>query len=751
MTMPNRAVPVDAGHAVDAVGGALVVAFGGLLYLDFFAGRAFLLGFVVTVVAGTATGALAAVRRWSVARALGAAVSGYLVVAVPMLPDTLHKGLPTFRTAQELGLGVASGWAKMLSVGLPATMNDQMLVTVLLIGWTAAVTTTMFALRTAAPLWPALPPVVAFAIGLVMVATQPGTHFRLTAALLVVLVAMTFWRARRNTRTAVRGSSAPTNSRRGAVIAAASALAAVAVVGALFGARAGVLGNGSRRADPRPLETQRVLTPDYLTPLATVQPQVKLSPPEHLFDVSLRGGDADLPGMAVAVLDDFDGTTWTTTDEFLAAGQRLAVDRTLVQPRSVTAHVTVAHLMSAFLPEADWPVRLTFTSGPPVDVGFSVVSGSLLASDTVTAGSAYDVTGEYRPATDLTRRAQPDLADDDDRALPAGLPPYIDLLAHRLTDVDRTPVGKLAALNTFLRGLPYDVDAAPGHSYAAITRVLAAQVPTDDGDAEQHAAAFAVMARDLGYPARVVVGYRLVDGSGGTFEVTTRDATAWAEVHFVGYGWVAYDPTDVNRTQRLSPPIAGSTPSPTQQPVNHASIPQPSATVVSPPPVRPPSTSVDALRIVVVCLLSCGSVPVLCAFGVLVVKLRRRRRRRHARDNAARVVGAWEESVDRLTEVKVPLVLSMTPHEFAHHATRTLGDRAGAVLLLSTPVTAAIFAPRETCADDVSAAWRIERALRRDLHPGWRRISGLLAWLNPRPLVARRRAAGPHRRGRTTS
>src|SRR5690606_2248757 len=57
-----------------------------------------------------------------------------------------------------------------------------------------------------------------------------------------------------------------------------------------------------------------------------------------------------------------------------------------------------------------------------------------------------------------------------------------------------------------------------------------------------------VMARSLGFPARVVVGYRLIeaDDAGEVVlvdEVTSQDLHAWAEVKLDGLGWVPFDPT----------------------------------------------------------------------------------------------------------------------------------------------------------------------------------------------------------------
>jgi transglutaminase-like putative cysteine protease len=64
------------------------------------------------------------------------------------------------------------------------------------------------------------------------------------------------------------------------------------------------------------------------------------------------------------------------------------------------------------------------------------------------------------------------------------------------------------------------------------------------GDCEQFAPAFAILARLLGIPARVVVGYTggTPDGN-GNWLVTTADAHAWPELYFPKVGWIRFEPT----------------------------------------------------------------------------------------------------------------------------------------------------------------------------------------------------------------
>src|SRR5206468_4133692 len=74
-----------------------------------------------------------------------------------------------------------------------------------------------------------------------------------------------------------------------------------------------------------------------------------------------------------------------------------------------------------------------------------------------------------------------------------------------------TPYAKLVAIQDYLRKLPYSTgpQARPGHSYGALRRLFGSDSQDRGGYAEQHAAAFAVLARAQGFPTRVAVGYLL--------------------------------------------------------------------------------------------------------------------------------------------------------------------------------------------------------------------------------------------------
>ena len=64
------------------------------------------------------------------------------------------------------------------------------------------------------------------------------------------------------------------------------------------------------------------------------------------------------------------------------------------------------------------------------------------------------------------------------------------------------------------------------------------------GVCRQFAWAFAVLARLVGIPSRIAVGYTggTADGH-GIWQVTTADAHAWPELYFPGDGWLRFEPT----------------------------------------------------------------------------------------------------------------------------------------------------------------------------------------------------------------
>jgi transglutaminase-like putative cysteine protease len=730
---------LEVGLAVAAVATA------GLAYGGYFATRAYRAPLLAAAVVGAVVAAVAARRRWGLAATALAAAAGFAVLAVfTVFTSTLSYGVPTLDTPSALWSGLLHGWARMLTVGLPADATAELLVTPVLLAWSAAFVAAILILRTTLVLAPAAAPLTALVAALLFTASLAGEHVAVTAVVLLETLLLVLVRANRLPTAEADGISAAAAQTVGVDLAAQQLRATAARVAfgvpvvlgvtllGVAGARLIPVATGDERFDPRDLRPPRLEVEDTLTPLVTLKSQLRADPAERLFTVRVDNPDAGIrvDRVRTAALDDFDGALWTSDDSFLLAGRSLAPNPSLADARRVSFHVAVDRLAGPYLPVIGWPVQVKASR-----VGFSDTSGVLVTDAATSQGMSYDVVGELR-ADDALRAAVPDATGDTRyTALPPGLPPEIQAEAATLTTTAAAPYAKLKAIEAYLRRLPYSLDARPGHSYDALRRLLSSDSQDRAGYAEQHAAAFAVMARSQGFPTRVAVGYKLRPGErrGNTYTVTTRDAHAWAEVNLAGYGWVPFDPTDEKRSgtsakRRQETPSGADSPSDSQQPGSQPQVD---------PNLTASSSGIDVVGASILALVVLVALLVALPTAVATEKARRRRRRRRG-SLAAQVVGAWQETTDRLVERGVGVAGSMTAREVADRAEEELGEAAAAVAELAPIVTTAVFCPVEPDADTVREAWELDAQLRRDLRQGGGiPLAALRALFDPRPLPAR--------------
>jgi transglutaminase-like putative cysteine protease len=130
--------------------------------------------------------------------------------------------------------------------------------------------------------------------------------------------------------------------------------------------------------------------------------------------------------------------------------------------------------------------------------------------------------------------------------------------ARHVTYGASTPFEQAVAIEYAIRdGRRLDPTAPVGSSYARIDTFLfrpaGSEPGAQAGTSEQFATAFAVLARSVGLPTRVVVGFDAgVPGPDGSRVVRGRDARAWPEVYFAGLGWYAFDPSPTAEVTRPS-------------------------------------------------------------------------------------------------------------------------------------------------------------------------------------------------------
>ncbi len=128
--------------------------------------------------------------------------------------------------------------------------------------------------------------------------------------------------------------------------------------------------------------------------------------------------------------------------------------------------------------------------------------------------------------------------------LPSDLPPIVSEKAFEVTAGATTPYDQAVALEAWMQDFEYSLEVQASHNNSAIETFLEIQV----GYCEQFSATFAAMARTLGIPSRVAVGFTWGVESDdpnneGFRSVRGKNAHAWPELWFDGIGWVAFEPT----------------------------------------------------------------------------------------------------------------------------------------------------------------------------------------------------------------
>jgi protein-glutamine gamma-glutamyltransferase len=185
------------------------------------------------------------------------------------------------------------------------------------------------------------------------------------------------------------------------------------------------------------------------------------------------------------------------------------------------------------------------------------VSGNYHGMSTDFGGAVYDRDIQH-PVTRY--EAESDIAKptaDELRGTGQSYPPQIEKTYLYLRTVDpRVP--QLAEKVTHAAGNPYD-KALALETYLKTHYAYTLQLPRTpvrdpianflferkQGHCEYFASALAVMLRTVGIPARVVTGFRSDEFNDltGNYVIRAKDAHAWVEAYFPGYGWQTFDPT----------------------------------------------------------------------------------------------------------------------------------------------------------------------------------------------------------------
>ena len=698
----------------------------------------------VSVTVALAFARVFASDRWVVPVVLAA----LLAHAVALACRTLHRG-PVFEAiASSALLGTfllllvpetgspgavidraRAGWALIRTAPVPIRATDGAILLAVAVVWATAATADQLAFRRSASLGAVAPGVV-----VVIWCTALGTHDGQWITIAGFGVAVVVFLALQH-QVLLDQHRTRVGRRR---LVDSPGLVAVGVVAGLLAVGLGVAGAAALPDADTPLVQLAGLGDDtgnrtYRTsvpPLLDVGDKLRQGTAQDLFTVG-----ADRPAYwRITALDEYrsvGGGQWTLTAGGDAVGEGVdgAVSRdALVQDFRIGA------LSERWMPAAYQPVRVSEPNTLVVRASSTLVTGEPSVS-----GLEYRVTSDTPPDS-LTTAQRAAAAGPVPRRLrqfteiPTDLPEFVRTTAQQVTAGLDNPVDRATALRNFFRdgSFTYDPNVTLGDDEAAAVQFLRER----RGFCVQFASTYALMARSVGLPTRVAVGFTpgTEDPATGRSTVTSHHAHAWPEVWFSGVGWThLFDPTPPSDLPGGSD-LPGEEPPPTAS-APGAGEPATSPPVTTPSPDLPPQPSpTPAPRPgggvnIAADDPSTGSTPwplVLAAFAllllaaplltVLVLKARRRSRRRAAPDPADAITGAWREAMDTLADHRVASSPSETPLELARRIPGVAGDETGAPLLvLARAYTVSRYAGSPPPPDSARSAWSAVESLQEAL------------------------------------
>jgi transglutaminase-like putative cysteine protease len=636
----------------------------------------------------------------SVALGFGAVV---VVTAWLVLPATTFYGIPLGRTWHVASRDVRDALVQFRDVVAPARATPGFVLASVLGVTLSALLSDWAAFRMQATFEAAIPSFTIF-LFTALLGTTAGQTFAVAGFVAGLLAFI----ALHNAETLSRGTawfSGRTKATVTSSLSRAGTLVVVAVLAAV------IVGPNLPGAGSAPVLDWRKKTTTgaggsnrvTVSPLVDIRARLVNQANIEVFDVAT----SSRAYWRLTSLDVFDGSIWSSNGVYQPVKKKLSV----VSPNSdgatrVTQRYSVLALNSTWLPAAYEPVHVSGLAG----VGYDPQSGSLLPDAATSDGLTYTVESDVS-APQLTPAlleaagagAVPKAISRRYLPLPA-IPSSVVAEAQRVAGTG-SAYSKARRLEDYFRSgrFTYDLTVPAGHDDRAMERFL---FRTRRGFCEQFAGTFAVMARAVGLPTRVAVGFTPgALGADGKLHVFSLNAHAWPEVWMGSAGWVTFEPTP-GRGVPGGEPYTGV---PEAQAASEA--PTTATTAAAAPttaPDRAPrATTTVAPRGSAVTIRRTASrsrlpwvaagIGVLGLLWLLVVptlhRVRRTRRMRLAHTPGERVVASFGDAVATMGRLGAGRRADETPVEWARRA-----GRAAAL-------------PRELArdlgvlADDVSAAW----------------------------------------------
>lgn len=712
---------------------------------------AFVLMAVITGVLGVAIAVAGSAFRLSAPAVAAITAIAFVAFGVQLaVPSAaLYGVLPTLRGLTELASGVVLGWKQLLTITLPVGSYEALLVPPMLLLLSSVVIALSVALRTTYGELGVIAPVVLLVTGLAFGPETEWYPLALTLGMLTGSLLWLIWRRWYRRREAIRelARQAPAVSGRPfetvgerffpGLRSLAGAGVILTVAGVAAAAAVNALPPTSERTVLRSVTEQPFDPRQYVSPLAG-------------FRSYLQADRADAPMLTVdglpegarvrlAALDTWNGVVYSVgSDQVSSASGSFTrvpsrIDRSRLAGERASIEVTVEGYDGPWVPSVGALEAIEFDRATLNDRFYyndNSRTGAMLGSFTEASRYRLDVVLPSQPE----ERELPDLVPGSAPMPALGMVPEelgaaLDEYTAGIDDPGARLVAVLEALardGYVSHGAEGEPASRSGHSTDRIAELFS-QTPMI-GDAEQYAVAAALMAREIGFPARVVIGFAPA-ASGDAVRITGADVAAWLEVHTRQWGWVSIDPTpetreipprqpedptEVSRPQSVLPP-----------PITHKEQPNEQ----TPPQNAPdePDTADAILAVLLAVLrvlgwtlvaLSLVSSPFLV---IIAAKLRRRRRRRRAADPVQSIRGGWQEFEDTLVDHGIEVPAAATRRELAR-----IAGGAGA-RVLAVVADRAVFAPGTPDPSEPAKVWQavheLSASIRNQL-TRWERFKG---------------------------
>ncbi|HEY4269726.1 MAG TPA: DUF3488 and transglutaminase-like domain-containing protein [Galbitalea sp.] len=411
--------------------------------------------------------------------------------------------------------------------------------------------------------------------------------------------------------------------------------------------------------------------------------------------------------LRLTTLDNFQGKQWAPDVPKPVASHTVAKFAdppgltTAVSSFAVSTKISVANTTGQWLPTPYPPTSIKGLTGTWL---WSTGTLAVRSDNANMRGQNYTVNSIDVEPTIQQMEGAPRSTGSKFAAVPSGLDPIVAKTAKQVVGNAKTDFDKAVALQNWFQGGTFTYStrtpASEGFDGAGLD-VIVPFLQAKTGYCVHFATTMAVMARTLGIPSRVAVGFLpgKVSHPGGIaqgkslYTVSSSDLHAWPELYFKNVGWVRFEPTPSRGFEPNFPaaPSNGSSGAPTSAPTTAPSSAASSSPAPRGPKISDDNTTASGSGV------STGAVsPVGWAgLGILLVLLLiatpaivrtsvRRRRLERIRQGIEPASGTWEELRDSARDLGLDAPSSRTPAELSAYLAVFLeqapeSDRAAAL------------------------------------------------------------------------